>query len=406
MRLLYKNNLPSGGCEVKVSVASQEDLWHLYNFILPGDLVETNTKRKIKKETTNGATDTEKVTITLCIEVQEIQFSPDEIRVLGVNKKINEYVMLEQHHTLTIHADPPQKVTITKTEWDSISNERLKDACAHENNADTAVVLMDFGDARVFAMTPSYLYVKATVTTNISKKRRGDGSSRDKSISRFFKMLLDAMLSHVDFDKVKLVLFCSPGHVNEEFLDYCKTECQRYDQGPMYTMLTNMQKVAAVKVYSNSVGAVNEALKKPEVASKVTMTKCMEDMKVWELFQQTMNRNPDKCVYTPQYVYHAAMSGAIADLMVSDAVLRSPNPVERHFFLSLIQVVRGGRSSRISIFSSNHITGQNLSQLGNVAATLFFPCPELDDMECEPNFLESKEVAQFLIDNVAVKVAV
>lgn len=108
-------------------------------------------------------------------------------------------------------------------------------------------------------------------------------------------------------------------------------------------------------------------------------TRYADDLQVWDSFQAMMNHNPDRCVYTPQFVYHAALNGAIKTLMISDAVFRDENPAVRYFFLSLVHFVRqscggGGRGYRgnsnnnsgggankdktgVHIFSSAHVTG-------------------------------------------------
>lgn len=113
-------------------------------------------------------------------------------------------------------------------------------------------------------------------------------------------------------------------------------------------------------------------------------TRYADDLQVWDSFQAMMNRNPDRCVYTPQFVYRAALNGAIRTLIISDAVFRDENPAVRYFFLSLVHFVRqscGGGSKNyrggnnrsssnnnnsggankdktgVHIFSSAHVTG-------------------------------------------------
>ncbi|CAJ1009332.1 putative eRF1 domain 1/eRF1 domain 2/eRF1 domain 3 [Leishmania naiffi] len=406
MRLLSKSAHPDGSVEVRVSVSTSEDLWHLYNFILVGDLVLTKTRRKVPRENALGTLAAEMKMLNLEVEVKQITFTPDELRIQGVTKKENSFVKTGAHHTLTIHANPPQEVKITKSEWDSICEDRLKNACDECGKADTAAVLMNFGEAQVILITPSFMHVKAKIDVTISKKHKGDGKARDKSIERFFKQSLDALVTHVNFEKTKLVLLCSPGHVQEEFYAYIKETTQRADQGPLREVHLSLSKFLFVKVSSTTISGLKEALSDPGVAQRMESTKCLDDIRMWEKFQDTMNRDPDRCVYTPQCVYYAAMAGAVGDLMISDDVFRSESPTERRFFLSLVNFVRQSASSTVNVFSSKHVTGEQLTQLGSVAAVLRFSCPEIDEMEVVPEFLASKEVEEFIRENATSRVTV
>lgn len=406
MRLLRKAQHPDGSIEVGVSVGTSEDLWHLYNFILVGDLVLTKTRRKVQRDNALGSGAAEMRTLNLEIEVLQIDFTPDELRIQGVNKKENDFVKLGAHHTLTVHANPPQDVRITKAEWDSVCEDRLKDACDESAKADTAAVLMNFGEAQVILVTPSFMHVKAKIEVTISKKHKSDGKARDKSIDKFFKQVLDALTTHVDFGKTKLVLLCSPGHVREEFHAYVKEVTQRVDHGPLREMFLNLSKFLLVKVNSTTISGLKEALADPGVAQRMESTKCVDDIRVWEKFQNTMNRDPDLCVYTPQFVYHAVMAGAVDALMISDDVFRSEDPTVRRFFISLVNVVRHSGSSTVNVFSSKHVTGEQLTQLGSVAAVLMFPCPEVEEMEVQPDFMNTKAVEEFIRVNANSRVTV
>ncbi|KPA86720.1 putative eukaryotic peptide chain release factor subunit 1 [Leptomonas pyrrhocoris] len=406
MRLLRKVQHPDGSIEVGVSVATSEDLWHLYNFILVGDRVLTRTRRKVPRENALGTIAAEMKMLNLEVEVLQIDFTPDELRIQGVNKKENNFVKLGVHHTLTVHANPPQEVRITKAEWDPICEERLKDACDETAKADTAAVLMSFGEAQVILVTPSFMHVKAKIDVNISKKHKSDGKARDKSIEKFFKQVLDALVTHVDFKKTKLVLLCSPGHVREEFHAYVKEVTQRADNGPLREMFLNLSKFLLVKVNSTTISGLKEALAEPGVAQRMESTKCVDDIRVWEKFQNTMNKDPDLCVYTPQFVYHAATTGAVETLMISDDVFRSDEPTVRRFFLSLVNFVRQSGGATVNVFSSKHITGEKLTQLGSVAAILLYPCPELEEMEVLPEFVYTKTVEDFIRENANSRVPV
>ncbi|EAN94245.1 hypothetical protein C3747_4g766 [Trypanosoma cruzi] len=403
MRLLRKGVRLDGGVEVKVTVGTSEDLWHLYNFVLCGDRVRARTRRKVAKETSIGTKAAEVRFITLEVEVQQVEFSPEELRIHGINISENEHVKLGAHHTLSVITFPPQDITIIKKEWDDIAEERLKEACDNEAKADTAAVIMDNGTANLLLVTPSFMHPKARVEVNIAKKHKNDGTARDKSIQRFFKQVLDAVCTHVDFEKVKILLICSPGHIREEFFKYMESTTVNAEAGPLRVMYKNLSKVVLLKITDCTNDALRKAFADPAIANEMSSTRAREDINVWQSFHSTISSDPDRCVYTPQIVYQAAMLGAIGRLMVSDNVFRSSSPVERRFYLSLVQFVKKG-GGKVSVFSSNHITGEQLIQLGSVAAILLFPCPELDDVAVVKDFIYGEEATAFIRENAPTRV--
>jgi protein pelota len=395
MRLLRLEQNEEGRTEVKVSVSSSEDLWHLYNLIVVGDHVRTKTKRKIAKETTTGNGTTETRVVVLEIEVHQIHFDPQELRLQGVNRKESEWVKLGAHHTLSLKADIRQDVVIVKREWDEVLDERLQEACNQEGKADTAAIAMDFGLANVCLVTDSLTYTKQRIEMGIAKKHKANGSSRDASIKRFFSQVLDAIVSHIPMDDIKVVLVCSPGHVREEFRSFVVSECTKAETGPLRTVFANMNKFVLVKTTTGCKSAIQEALSDPNVLARMDCTKSAADVLAWQSFQDMMNNDPDRCVYTPQYVFEAEQRAAIEFMLLSDEKLRSSNPVERRFYMALCASVKA-TGGTVNIFSSSHVTGEQLAKMSGIAAILRFPCPEIDEIPVNTKFL-SEEPAMELI---------
>jgi len=69
---------------------------------------------------------------------------------------------------------------------------------------------------------------------------------------------------------------------------------------------------------------------------------------------------------------------AIETLMVTDNLFRSTNLAERKRFVNLVESVRDNNGDA-KIFSSLHVSGEQLSLLSGVAAILRFPLPDLLD---------------------------
>ena len=78
----------------------------------------------------------------------------------------------------------------------------------------------------------------------------------------------------------------------------------------------------------------------------------------------------------------AAEAQAIEVLLISDKLFRAQDVVKRKKFVKLVDEVReyGGD---VKIFSSMHVSGEQLEQLTGVCAILRFPMQELDDSDSE-----------------------
>jgi protein pelota len=397
MRLLRALEVnEEGHTTVRLSVSTSEDLWHLFNFIHNDDHVVMRSKRKVAKETSTGTGSAEMRWVTLELEVERVEFQPEELEIKGVNKRECEHVRLGQHHSFKIRLDAPTELTVIKTSWDETYAQRLEEGCNQEGKADTAAIMMDYGLANVCLVTPSLVYTKQRIEVPIAKKQKSGGSSRDKSIDKFYELVLAAIAAHVNFETVKVVLLCSPGTVRDEFRQYMQSQCQHADAAPaLRSILLNAAKFVLIKTSSGHKHALAEAMGDPHAMARMDATKCSTDVKVWQKFHDLMNNDPDRCCYTPQVVFAAHCQGAVDNLLVSDVLLRSPDALQRRFFMSLCQQVRDMNGS-VNIFSSQHVTGEQLTKLGGIAATLRQPMPELEELAVDKDFM-SKELAMEMI---------
>jgi len=395
MRLLNKPRFLDGAIDIKLNVSTIEDLWHLYNMIVEGDRVIAKTYRKVQKETATGSGSTEKRVMNLEILVETIDFDPlGELRLQGKNQTPNDWVKQNAHHTHSIRVDTPQDIWVKKFEWDAAAQLRLEEACDAEANADTAAIVMDYGIANVCIVTPSVVITKAKIEVSIAKKHKANGNSRDDSITKFFRQIYDAIIANIDFSKIQVALICSPGTIKDEFKTFCTTESSRRltdaEKALNNALTAAGNKFLTVKV-SNAMAhttAIKEAMDNPMVLKEMAVTRGQEGARVWELFQRLITTEPDRCVYTPQYVCEALHHEAISQLLVSDDVFRSTLISHRRFFNALCEKAR---QMGIEVFTltTQHASGEQLSQMGGIAAILKFAVPELDEIEPNQNYLAS-----------------
>merc|ERR1719161_2625786 len=92
--------------------------------------------------------------------------------------------------------------------------------------------------------------------------------------------------------------------------------------------------------------------------------------------------DPERVCYGHLQVKEAVEKGAIGTLMVADSLFRSVSVAARKQFVEMAEAVRE-QGGTVHVFSSQHVSGQQLAQLGGTAAVLRFPMPELDDIDSE-----------------------
>lgn len=402
MKLLKKIKGSDGTMEFKLLVESVEDLWHLYNLLTIGDSITCKSRRKVHHENAVSQLGNTIKMIVVEIAITDINFSPDEIRINGTNKTQSEFLRIGAYHSIIVSCDPPQAVVIKKNEWNEILEERLRDCCLPASSS-TALILMNYGEGKVAMLHSSIIEIKAHLKKTIAKKHCADGMARDKSILRFFQQVKDAIVRFVDFEATKVVILASPGNVRNEFFSFLQTTTQ-HDHPSERALARFLPKFTLVKVHDLSHEGIRQVLEDPVVGAAVQSRKYKGEMDQWKRFQAMLSKHPDRCVYTPQLAFHAVNLGAVSSLMINDKVFRSPDPVERCFFLALAQCVRRIGGSKVTAFSSNHVIGEQLSMLGDVAAVLSYDCPELNDIVPEENFISSKQVAEFLEKEKIMKV--
>lgn len=80
------------------------------------------------------------------------------------------------------------------------------------------------------------------------------------------------------------------------------------------------------------------------------------------------------------HVRAAAELGAVQTLLLTDSLFRTNDVAERRRWVALVDSVKGG-GGEVHIFSSAHVSGEQLGQISGAAALLRFPLPELEDQE-------------------------
>jgi protein pelota len=377
MKVIKKNiSTKDGSGSIMLRPETPEDLWHSYNLLQGGDLVRCTTVRKVVKESNTGSTTSSKKRLMLTIQVKKVDFDPDalEVRLSGTVQSENELVRMGSHHTLTLELN--QNFSIEKECWDTVYLDLIEEAVNPDRQAEIAAVVMHMGLAHVCLVTGALTITKARIDVNIPKKRTGS-SANSKAITKFFEAVYQAILRHIDFQKVKVVLIGSPGYVKDDFFQFVKQESVRRDDR---AYIENISKFVLVKASNGHKYALEEVFADPSIMQRMNDTKVAREVEVLHKFMRMMDVDPDRAYYGFAHVQKAQEQQAVDSLLVTDELFRSSNVTTRRQYVDLVESVRAN-GGKVYVFSTMHISGQQLHQVSGVAAILRYPLPDLDELE-------------------------
>ncbi|KAJ2512841.1 Translation factor pelota [Coemansia sp. RSA 1939] len=379
MKLIYKRIEKDSSGSVRLVPEHPEDMWHVYNLIQKSDQLEASTVRGVKSESSTGSVSTDRVRIKLTISIEDMFFDVQAgaLRINGRNIAENKFVGVGQYHTLDLEMN--QAFTLIKPEWDFISLQRIDNACDITRQADVAAVTMQEGLAVICLVTQYMTVVRQRIEIPIPRKRRGSTTNYEKAVERFYEQIYRSIKQHVDFDIIKVVILGSPGFLRDQFFDYMMAQAVKSDDK---VIMGNKAKFLRVHTSSGHKGALEEVMRDPQIKARLVDTKSAQDAKALDSFYQMLNNDPDRAFYGYSDVRKAADNGAIGTLMVTDELFRAADIPTRRKYISLVEDSKAANAD-VLVFSSLHVSGEQLSQLTGVAAILNFPLIIESDTEEE-----------------------
>ncbi|KAJ6306712.1 hypothetical protein OIU78_021931 [Salix suchowensis] len=376
MKINRRDLVPDGPGSVKMTPVDADDLWFVYNLIANGDSVMAVTVRKVLRETATGR-DAERVKLKLEIKVEAIEYDKvgSVLRIRGKNVLENEHVKIGAFHTLEIELHRP--FVLRKELWDSLALDVLKQASDPAASADLAVVLMQEGLAHILLVGRSMTTTRAKIETSIPRKHGPAIAGYEGALNKFFEHVLQAFLKHVDFNVVRCAVIASPGFTKDQFHRHLLLEAERRQLRPI---IENKSHIVLVHTSSGYKHSLREVLDAPNVMNMIKDTKAAQEVRVLKDFFDMLSNDPDRACYGPKHVEVAHERMAVQTLLITDELFRNADIPMRKKYVDLVNSVKSS-GGNVHIFSSMHVSGEQLAQLTGVAAILRFPLPELEDIE-------------------------
>ncbi|GJJ07476.1 hypothetical protein Clacol_001678 [Clathrus columnatus] len=388
MKLVSKHIEKGETGYVTLRPEDDEDMWHLYNLIQEGDQVRAPAIRRVVTVSSTGSTDSQRIRMSLTLEVTRITFSPSAstsstgpsgnpgseatsmLQILGRVASENPHVKMGAYHTLDIEIN--RDIRIIKQEWDSITLERIDEACVEGRGAEIGAIVCGEGTAAFCLLSEHMTTIRQRIEVPIPRKRTGSITLHEKGLQRFYGALYNAFLRHIPYTSLRVVVIASPGFTRDAVYDYIFEQAVKTNNK---ALLHARQKFIRVHISS------------PHVHSLVEMLKSPQTQIIMEFFK-TLGSEEERAWYGPDHVELAEQRGAIGSLLISDELFRASDPIQRKRFINLVEGVRQ-KGGEVFIFSSMHETGQQLNQLTGIAALLTFPL-NIEVVEAEEREAQEK----------------
>ena len=374
MKLIKHNITKKGPGFVKLIPEKPEDMWHLYNFMGVGDVLQQKVKRKIITEPKpddpkkNKKVKTELLDMSITVIDIEYHNKVSEIRAKGIISDSPE----QRPEIMTMELMLLHEFTLMKDYWDSVAIHRLKLACKKGGSADVAIVVMQEGLAHVCLLTPYMTHTLAKIHTEIPSKQMGV-QNHQNGLKHFYERTYEAILKHIDFEFIKYVVLASPGFVKDNFLAYMMEQASARNQKEL---LQSRSRFLCVHSFTGYMHSLNEILTDPFLCSKLAHTNAMKEMKHLEDFYQMLHLDSNRAYFGYHHVKYAHEAQAIHVLLISDQLLRTN---KRKQYVELIESVHS-QGKEVHILSSLHVSGEQLGDFAGIAAILKFPLPEPEDV--------------------------
>ncbi|KAI3834360.1 hypothetical protein MKX03_030167 [Papaver bracteatum] len=376
MKIVQKNISSDGSGTVKMIPQESGDLWVAYNLVCKGDTVRANTVRKVTRNDSSGGRESERMKLMLSVKVDDVEYEKEGslLRIRGRNVSKNEFVKIGSFHTLEI--DLHGKLILTKELWDSMALDLLEQASDPAASADLAVILMQEGLANLLLVGKSVI-TAPKIETSIPRKHGAAIAGYEKALNKFFENVLEALLRNVDFTAVRCAVIASPGFTKDQFHKYLLLEAERR---PLRPIIENKSRILLAHASSGYKHSLKEVLGDPSVMNLIKDTKAAQEVQSLKDFHNMLSTDADRACYGPKHVEFAHEQMAIETLLITDELFRNSDVQTRKKYVDLVDSVKDS-AGNVHIFSSMHVSGEQLTEMTGIAAILRFPLPDLEDIE-------------------------
>ncbi len=347
--------------KIALKIDSLDDLWHLYNVVASDDIVISRTSRRVKVGDADGRKqDSVRKPMTLKLKVEDVAFHSfsNRVRIKGIILEgPSDLVNIGSYHTINI--EPGNTLTIVKEHWPKFLLERLKDAEKSGESPVCLIVTIEDGTAELFLAADFGLRETTRIRTSISRKR-GDQKTHDATMTDFYSNVALAISSQLEQTEIGLILIAGPGFVKDHFKEFLKT-----------ANIGNLPPVVVESANSIGIPGAKEILYRGVISTAIKGIRLETETKLVDDIITHVAKDDGLGTYGDKEVAKAVQYGAVEVLLITDKKLREGDDKQRRWMDKLIRDTEKTRGS-FHIVSSDHPAGDQLQNLGGIAAVLRF----------------------------------
>lgn len=355
--------------KITMIVDSNDDIWHIFNLLEKGDLVQLKTSRKIMHESNNGNKTSKKVQIFFTLKIDSIDYNSEdyEIRINGKSIFENEYISKGQFQSASIIKN--MQFSLIKKSWDAFSINLINEVSNPMVTSDLAICLLDEGTANLFLISSHITLLKSKVELSIPKKRNGS-SNHEKAMDKFFYYISDMLLNNINFEIVKCIVIGSPGFLKDQYREFLvnikNSSYKQYEE-----LFKNEKKLFFVHSSGSSKQSLNEVLSKQDIKEKIFETKAYEDIRLMEKFDEMLALDYEKITFGIKHAYQAIDLLAMDILIITDGFLKKMGPNFRKELHKKVLKLNDNQGCQ-KVLSSKHVTGEKVDKMGGIVGILKF----------------------------------
>jgi protein pelota len=344
MKLLKKD---MKHCIVSLIPQSPDDLWYLSQIIGVKDTITSRTERKIKIGSDDSRSESFKKTVKLSIAVERIEYSGTSLRLSGKITEGQEDIPQGAYHTIAV--EEGTFLTIAKDRWDAYELTRLNEAMSQKGQ-NVLIVIFDREEA-IFALLNSKGY-------DILSEIKGDVQKKgfETKGKNFYKDIIKVMAEYSQKHKPDSIVLASPAFWTEELMKELSDK-------------TLMAKIVRASVSFVGRGAIEEVLKRPELASVLKEGRASKEANFVDEILAEIRKN-GAVAYGGKEVGDAVNAGAVSKLFVTTGLIA--NSRQENYFRKVESMMKDADSMKgeIIIINSENDAGKKLDGIGGIAALL------------------------------------
>ena len=331
-----------------LQVESRDDLWCLYNVLIPGDMVTARTLREVKVDDKSS-----RKPMTLKVRVENVEFQPytDKLRIRGVVVEgPDEFGVVGSHHSIAVGEG--SEILIEKERWSKHELDRIFEASSKRPRE---VLLIGIDSDEVAFVLPHDYGLELVAEARLDLPGKREPSRREEILEERIREIGEKAKELVQRLNLKAVAIVGPGFVKDH-------------------LAREVASSAKVRVYvdSTSTGGyqgVKEAIRRGILRRVLKDFDVVEEAELMDELLSHISKGDGKAAYGFEEVRRAAEYSAVDKLLVLDELVRSPDPELRKAVEEIMDMAER-RGAKIKIFSSLEEPGQQLKSMGGLAAIL------------------------------------